>query len=95
MNLPDDPATFRPPTPQERPWAWRLLDAAGAEVGAGALTPPEGVDVRELVDQRFTQQGDAESWLGEVWRELRASGVASVTLLELDREVYGPMGLDA
>ena len=57
MNLPDQPPTFRQPTPAERPWWWRLEDATGAEVGVDVrgrreifrLTPPPFVDpsVRE------------------------------------------------
>lgn len=83
MNLPDQPPTFRPPTPAERPWHWRLEDAAGAEV----------VVAGELADQRFASQADAESWVGETWSELAAEGVDAVTLFELDRQVYGPMSL--
>ena len=85
MNLPDQPPTFRPPTPAERPWLWRLEDATGAEVVV------EG----ELADQRFTSQADAESWIGETWSELAAEGVDAVTLFDLDRRVYGPMSLHA
>jgi hypothetical protein len=40
-------------------------------------------------------QGDAESWLGENWRELLDKGIATVTLFDGDDEVYGPMGLAA
>ena len=40
-------------------------------------------------------QGDAESWLGENWRDLLDKGVATVTLFDGDDEVYGPMGLAA
>ena len=83
MNLPDQPATFRPPSPAERPWWWRLLDASGGEAGV-----PE-----EYAEQRFASQADAESWVGEVWTELSAAGVDAVTLFEHDREVYGPMSL--
>jgi hypothetical protein len=43
--------------------------------------------------QAFPQQGDAESWIGEVWRELLAGGVDAVTLLDGERVVYGPMSL--
>jgi len=68
-------------------WRWRLLDTAGAEVSA-EQTAPGG-------SPRFTSQGDAETWIGEVWRELLEEGVEAVTLLEGDREVYGPMGLRA
>ncbi|MGY1712727.1 hypothetical protein ACI8AC_24765 [Geodermatophilus sp. SYSU D00758] len=67
-------------------WWWRLEDPAGAEVD------PASVDVEV---PHADNQGDAESWLGEHWRVLLERGVATVTLLEGDREVYGPMGLAA
>jgi hypothetical protein len=38
-------------------------------------------------------QSDAESWLGEQWRELAEAGVAQVTLFDDERKVYGPMPL--
>jgi hypothetical protein len=82
--LPDEPSTFRPAT-ADRPWLWRLEGADGAEV-----TVPD-----EYADQRFASQGDAESWVGEVWAELAEHGVEAVTLFEHDREVYGPMSLRA
>jgi hypothetical protein len=85
MNLPDQPATFRQPTPAERPWWWRLLDASGDDARVA----------EEYTDQRFASQADAESWVGEVWAELAAAGVDAVTLFEHDREVYGPMSLSA
>ena len=83
--LPDQPSTFRSPGPTERPWWWRLEDAAGGEV------PVSG----ELAGQRFSSQADAESWVGEIWAELADQGVDQVTLFELDRQVYGPMSLHA
>jgi hypothetical protein len=43
----------------------------------------------------FSSQSDAESWLGEVWRELAERGVAQATLLDDDHVVYGPMSLSA
>jgi hypothetical protein len=89
VNLPDPPPIFRQPTPAERPWWWRLEDAAGAEVKL------DGSAVEEYADQRFTSQADAESWIGESWSELKEAGVAQVTLFEIDREVYGPMSLSA
>jgi hypothetical protein len=85
MNLPDQPATFRPPSPTERPWWWRLENGSGAEVEADD----------EYAGQRFASQADAESWVGEIWAELAEAGVAQVTLLEHDRVVYGPMSLHA
>ncbi len=85
MNLPEQPSTFRQPTPAERPWWWRLEDASGAEVAV------EG----ELAGQRFASQADAESWVGEFWAELAAEGVDGVTLFEIERQVYGPMSLHA
>ena len=66
-------------------WRWRLLDAAGAEI-----TTAEGSEAR-----RFSSQSDAETWVGEFWRDLVDQGVDAVTLLEGDREVYGPMSLHA
>jgi hypothetical protein len=85
VNVPDQPPTFRAPSPTERPWWWRLEDNAGAEVAV------EG----ELADQRFPSQADAESWVGETWSDLAALGVDAVTLFEHEREVYGPMSLHA
>ena len=61
-------------------WHWRYETADGGPHASG--TSPT-----------FPTQGDAESWLGEQWRELLDDGVEQVTLLEADREVYGPMGL--
>jgi hypothetical protein len=85
VNLPDQPATFRKPTPAERPWWWRLEDAGGNEVEIAG----------ELAGQRFASQADAESWVGEIWAELAQEGVDQVTLFELERQVYGPMSLQA
>ena len=85
MNLPDQPPTFRQPTASERPWWWRLEDAAGAEVKVSS----------ELGDRRFASQADAESWVGEIWADLAEAGVAAVTLIEAERVVYGPMSLHA
>jgi hypothetical protein len=85
MNLPEQPPTFRPPTPTERPWWWRLEDAAGAEVTVS----------EQYADQRFASQADAESWVGEIWSELAELGVDAVTLFEHERQVYGPMSLHA
>jgi hypothetical protein len=53
------------------------------------------MEVAEYADQRFGTQGDAESWVGEIWAELAEHGVAAVTLFEHERQVYGPMPLSA
>ena len=45
-------------------------------------------------ERSWLSQGDAESWLGEFYPELRTVGVRTVTLYEEDRLVYGPMSLD-
>jgi hypothetical protein len=62
-------------------WSWRLEQADGSPAA-----PVDGPD-------RHASQADAESWLGENWRELREAGVAQVTLLDADSVVYGPMSL--
>jgi hypothetical protein len=66
------------------PWRWRLESASGAEVAPAGVESPG-----------FPSQSDAESWVGEVWRELLDAGVDAVTLFEGDRQVYGPMSLHA
>ena len=83
----DAPSPYRPPSPPEPIWRWRLLDSAGAEVQVPATS--------EYADQRFPSQGDAETWVGEFWRELAELGVTGVVLLEGEREIYGPMSLEA
>ncbi|WP_323790936.1 hypothetical protein [Nocardioides sp.] len=82
-SVPDQPPTFRRPTAAERPWVWRLENAAGEEVAVSG----------DLAEQRFANQADAESWVGEIWADLAAEGVDAVTLFEHDRQVYGPMSL--
>jgi hypothetical protein len=61
-------------------WTWRLEAADGT-----ALTTPNSPP--------HASQSDAESWLGEGWRDLAASGVAQVSLYEDSEVVYGPMPL--
>ena len=85
MSIPDVPSVFKQPTAAERPWWWQLVDASGAEVAVDG----------DLAGQRFANQSDAESWVGEVWQELLDAGVAAVVLFEHDRQVYGPMKLTA
>lgn len=61
-------------------WTWRLEESDGTELSS----PPSPA---------HPNQSDAESWLGEQWRELADAGVAQATLFEDDRKVYGPMSL--
>ena len=65
-------------------WHWRLEDPTGTSLDPAAV----GVEMPET-----DNQGDAESWLGEHWRDLLSHGVAAVTLFDGDQEVYGPMSL--
>ncbi|MDQ1681852.1 MAG: hypothetical protein QOG52_1240 [Frankiaceae bacterium] len=66
-------------------WVWRYTRVA--EDGDGGGEPRPHVE-------SFPTQSDAETWLGEQWRDLRAEGVVSATLLDGDRVVYGPMALE-
>ncbi len=59
-------------------WTWRY-----------ATDPAEGAPPPES----FGSQGDAETWLGEVWRELLDGGVHAVTLTHDGADVY-PMSLE-
>ncbi|KWX00565.1 hypothetical protein C3Y87_05455 [Carbonactinospora thermoautotrophica] len=63
-------------------WSWRYENRNGEPVS------PEGVP-----QEQFQTQADAETWLGEHWRDLLEKGVDQVTLLEEDMVVYGPMSL--
>ncbi|MHB1066445.1 MAG: hypothetical protein ACYC2Z_03305 [Candidatus Nanopelagicales bacterium] len=60
-------------------WAYQAPDG----------TPP----VDRPASQAFPTQSDAETWIGESWRELLESGIDRVVLMEDDHAVYGPMGL--
>jgi len=64
-------------------WVWRYENAAGETVD------PDGAPTADT----FPTQADAETWIGESWRELLEVGVDAVTLLEDGREIYGPMSL--
>jgi len=65
-------------------WTWTYLDADGTAMTGEAL-----------VATGFPSQSDAESWLGEQWRELAEAGVDAVTLGHEGTVVYGPMSLRA
>jgi hypothetical protein len=55
-------------------WAWRYEGANGQSQAATSET--------------FPSQSDAESWLGQSWRELVAAGVVTAILLEDERVEY-------
>jgi hypothetical protein len=55
-------------------WTWRYADGDGQPVdGPG---------------EAFSSQADAESWVGQIWRELAETGVATVSLLDDERVEY-------
>ncbi|MDX6345279.1 MAG: hypothetical protein QOF84_69 [Streptomyces sp.] len=62
-------------------WTWRFEKADGTEVQP-AVEPEE-----------FTTQGDAESWIGEVWKDLVQGGTDQVILSDDGTKIYGPMSL--
>lgn len=63
-------------------WAWRLEAADGREIAPPHEPPGE-----------FPSQADAETWIGECWRDLLDVGAEQATLFEDGRRVYGPMSL--
>ncbi len=65
-------------------WTWRYESRDGAPLDAEARALPTGA---------FPTQSDAETWLGETWRDLLDAGVEQVVLLEDGAVVYGPMSL--
>ena len=56
------------------PWSWRYEGVDGQPVAGPA--------------EAFSSQADAESWIGQAWRELASAGVTQVTLVEDDRVDY-------
>jgi hypothetical protein len=61
-------------------WVWRFESADGTLLSS----PPSPL---------HGSQSDAESWLGENWRELAEAGVVQVSLHLNGELVYGPMPL--
>ncbi|GAA4970685.1 hypothetical protein [Actinoplanes utahensis] len=55
-------------------WSWRYEDADGKPVDGPA--------------EPFSSQADAESWIGQEWRNLQSAGVSTVILVEDDRVDY-------
>lgn len=64
------------------PWSWSYQRFDGTPVSGSSINAGT-----------FPSQADAESWIGETWRDLLDDGVDQVSLLEDGREVYGPMSL--
>ncbi len=64
-------------------WTWQLENAGGDLVEPAVLGASDA----------FPTQSEAESWVGEQWRDLLAVGVVAVFLYDGDRRVYGPMSL--
>ena len=64
-------------------WTWRYETEDGA-----AVDPPEAPQ-----QPVHPTQSDAETWIGETWRELLAAGVTHVTLFD-DQDRKYRMGLE-
>ncbi len=64
-------------------WTWQYDAQQGAPIPQSVSQPAAG----------FPTQADAETWVGEVWRDLVAEGIDAVSLYEDERLVYGPMSL--
>jgi len=59
----------------------RLGEEAGDGLGANGQKQISG-------SESFANQSDAESWLGQSWRELVAAGVVTAVLVEDERVEY-------
>ena len=57
------------------PWTWCYLTVYGEAATSGASEP-------------FPTQAEAESWLGESWRDLLDAGIERVALLQNGQECY-------
>lgn len=55
-------------------WSWRYENGEGQPV-----TGP---------DEAFTSQADAESWIGQTWRDLLGAGTTTAILVEDGRVEY-------
>ncbi len=63
-------------------WLWLLENVEG-----------EAVEAASVPD--FSTQSDAETWIGETWRDLADAGAVQASLFEDNRLVYGPMSLES
>lgn len=55
-------------------WSWRYEGANGQKEAGGS--------------ESFASQSDAESWIGQSWRELVSAGVVAAVLMEDERVEY-------
>ena len=74
-------------------WTWRYEAEGGAPVDPAEALAAEALAAEAPAAEAFPTQADAETWLGENWRELRHAGVFQVSLLDGERMVYGGMSL--
>jgi len=74
-------------------WTWRYEAEGGAPVDPAEALAAEAPAAEAPAAEAFPTQADAETWLGENWRELRHAGVFQVSLLDGERMVYGGMSL--
>lgn len=65
-----------------RVFTWTYCDANGQPI------PDLG-----LSGTAFPTRAEAEAWLAEEWGTLADAGVGSVSLMDRDEVVYGPMSL--
>ncbi len=64
--------------------------------GRGGSRSPTGQRSNPRYSPRSSpHQGDAESWIGEVWKDLLEGGADQVFLFEDSTKIYGPMSLHA
>ncbi|PZS07414.1 MAG: hypothetical protein DLM55_10915 [Acidimicrobiales bacterium] len=61
-------------------WSWHFYNDAHKHI----MPQLESQDAK----QAFSSQSDAETWLGEYWRQLRAANVVEVELTEDDQTKY-------
>lgn len=65
-------------------YSWRYERSDGTTI----------TDLPETATTRpFPTQSDAETWVGDTWRDLLRDGVDAVTLLHDGVRIYGPMSL--
>ncbi|MEU9126724.1 hypothetical protein AB0D08_01190 [Kitasatospora sp. NPDC048540] len=57
-------------------WTWRFEKEDGSQVAASGA------------EEEFSSQGDAESWIGESWKDLLEGGADRAVLRDDDRVIY-------